>query len=228
MKSFIHSRIALWWTDVILSLDLSIPTDVPAPNVPVTIETVPADAPLSLLAGLPSHRRKRILEARRRRGDICVVARQDTHTVGFAWLARGPWLLRDAGLKFRLDPETEAIVYDFFTAAEYRGQGIMQQVIRQVAEVAKAQGYQRLYARAERENIGSIAAMERVRFVQLASVATLRLFVFVLLHSIDVIDGHEAFYRHARRHLRRTRPGVLRWRLKGPGMRTHICPHAGD
>jgi RimJ/RimL family protein N-acetyltransferase len=229
MKSFIHPRIALWWTDVILSLDLGAPLDLPAQqHENVTMETVAPDEPLSRLAGLPDHRRKRVLEARRRRGDTCVIARLGTRIVGFAWLARGPWVLRDAGLKFGLDRQTEAIVYDFFTAVEYRGRGIMQQMIRRLAEVAKAQGRERLYARAERGNLSSIAAMERVRFIQVASIKTLRLFVFAALHSVDVPDGNDAFYKHARRHLRRTRPGLLRWRYRSRrGPRVHVCTNAG-
>jgi GNAT superfamily N-acetyltransferase len=227
MKAIIHPRIALLWTDEILALDLSEAPVVTPRHPVVTTEAIPADAPPSSLNGLPDHRSSAALDARRRRGDICVVARQGNRIVGFAWLARGPWVLRDAGLEFLIDASTEAIVYDFFTAAEFRGQGIMQQVIRRVADVARAQGRRRLYARAERGNLGSIVAMERVSFVRLASITTLRALAFTGFHLIDIADEHDPFYQHARRHLHATRPGILRWRCQGrSGVRFHLCGHA--
>jgi GNAT superfamily N-acetyltransferase len=228
MKAILHPAIALRWTDTVLALDLTAHMEPGSSHTYVTMETVPADAPLARFDGLPDHRSRAVLEARQRRGDTCVLARQGKRIVAFAWLARGPWRLRDAGLEFRLDP-LEVIVYDFFTAPEYRGQGIMQHVIRRVAEVARAQGYRRLYARAEHLNAGSIAAMERVRFATLASITTVRLLRLFSFHTIDIAKDEETFYEHARRHLRTMRPGVLRWRRSGrTGIRIHLSTHAGD
>ena len=228
MKAFLHPSIALGWVDTVLARDLTAPVEPGSVHARVTVETVPPDAPISHLRELPDPRLESVLQARRRRGDVCVLARQGKRIVAFAWLARGPWRLRDAGLELRINPN-EVIVYDFFTASEYRGQGIMQHVIRRIAEVAKAQGHRRLYARAERANAGSIAAMERVRFVQLASIATLRVLRLFSIHTIDIAEDEETFYEHARRHLRAMRPGVLRWRRSGrTGVRFYLPTHAGD
>jgi GNAT superfamily N-acetyltransferase len=223
MKAIIHRLIALRWTDAILALDLAAPPEAAAARAYVTTETILSDAPLSRLDGLPDYRSRESLEERRRRGDACVVARRGKRIVGFAWLAAGSWGLRDAALQFRLDP-TEAVVYDIFTAAEYRGRGIMQHLLRRVAEVARAQGHRRLFARAELDNSSSIAAMEHAGFVQLAWITTLRVGVFMRFHTIDIAKDQDTFRLHARRHLRATRPALLRWRT---GMPVHLPTNAG-
>jgi GNAT superfamily N-acetyltransferase len=227
MKGIIHPRLSLRWTDVILARDLTAPFERAAVRTYLTIETVLPDAPLARLDGLPESRSRERLDLRRRRGDTCVLARQGKRIVAFAWLAAGPWKMRDAGLEFRLDP-TEVVVYDLFTAEGSRGQGVMQHVIRRIAELAKAQGRLRLYARAGRDNASSIAALERAQFVQLASIDTLRVCFFVQFHTIDIVKGEDSFYQHARRHLRATRPGTLRWRRGGTGMPVLVPTEAGS
>jgi len=209
MKAILHSWIGLRWTDVILGLTIGDPAPPIHTRAPITVEAVSAEAQ-DTLTGLPDPRSRQVLRARWHRGDVCLVARQSHRIISFAWLTKGPWHLRDANLRVDLAP-TDGIIYDFFTDPAFRGQGVMQATIRAAADLARQRGYRRIYARAERANAGSIAAMERVGFRQIATITTTRWAVFFGWYTVTIADGERAFLRLARRGIWPLRLGVLRW-----------------
>lgn len=210
MRIVLHPWIWAQWTDVILGFDLSSGPVIREPRVPVRLEAIGPGGSVAAFRGFPGHLTRNTLRLRIGRGDMCVAAHHADGVIAYAWLATGPWRLRDAGLEVRLT-DAEAVIYDLFTVSRHRGQGIMQAIVAQAIDVARGRGIDRLYSRADDTNRRSIAAMQSVGFAKVATISAVRVLRACGFYTIAIEPGEEVFLNHARQDTRLTRLGVLRW-----------------
>jgi|GEM_PF-1710410 len=108
------------------------------------------------------------------RGDICYGGWVNGVCVHHSWVTTRDTLIGEVHGQIRVAPD-EAYVYDCFTSADCRGQGIFPAVLVHIGNALVGGGAARIWIAVEDENRSSIKAIERAGF-QLAGEITYRRF----------------------------------------------------
>jgi glycosyltransferase involved in cell wall biosynthesis/GNAT superfamily N-acetyltransferase len=128
---------------------------------------------LRLLAAFSHQLRPEEIERRLIAGDSVSVAVEAGRTVGYAWAATHPMLMREADLDFE-PGDRQVIGYDIFVHPSRRGSGIADQLDRSQMRFAERNGRSTQVVWVDAQNRASLLAMTRMSKRHVGTVHSLR------------------------------------------------------
>lgn len=161
----------IWERSGIILMVLTEPQQPVNAKIPIDIrELTPAEALATTLATPDwSHRWDR--------GEVCYGAWTNGVCVHYSWVSRRPTVIGEIHRIIEIGPD-QAYVYDCFTSARYRGQGIYPAVLSTLAIRLLNDDCSEVWIVAEEENHSSIRGLKRAGFKVSGHVHHTRLFTW--------------------------------------------------
>lgn len=98
-------------------------------------------------------------------GHACIVARNGLESLGYVWAHRGGSHKEERyGFELEVQPH-QLYYYDMYIRPESRGQGVFEELVRALSELARAEGASELYCIVESQNKRSMAAHKRLGMI---------------------------------------------------------------
>ncbi len=207
--------------EVILARDATQASSPVAAGADISIAAI-ASAGLGVLPEvLPGAASQEVFANRLRKGHVCFLARAGGEVVHYTWLGFGQWSFPDIGVQIPLS-ETEAYLYDGYTAPAWRGRRIYPATAAVLLRHAAAGGIGRVFARVARRNPAGIAGLERVGFRGIMGVTSVRLLGVLGIYRASSVDREDGVGLLISRGAR-MRPGLLMWNGRGQsGVRLNL------